>query len=421
MFKKKVLLIFFIAIAGLWKAEAQSTPKYIFLFIGDGMGLNQVFLTEKYLDYFKTDSLIFLDPSWKFGMAKTDCIDSFKITDSGAAGTAIACGEKTTYGAIGVNNKNQTLESIAEYLKKKNFRIGILTSVPVNHATPACFYGHEPTRRNYDNLSSELIESHFDLFAGGGFLQSNSDTSKILFRNFNQILAALKENNYNLILNTSSLDNNAIISSLPAIIVDTMIRNKQMKVKGVYSDEINSLPYAIDSPEYKDKLADYTEISINSLKNDTGFFIMVEGGKIDWACHDNDAATAINEILAFNDAIKKAYKFYLTHSDSTLIIVTADHETGGLTLGRGYDEYSKSSGFSYAFYPARLALQKKSILFSDSATVATYNLNAQVGWTTNEHSAANVGVWAIGPGSENFTGIYENSEIKKKILDAMKK
>ncbi len=415
-FMKKIFFVFlFISSVFCQEVFCNNPPKYIFIFIGDGMGLNQVFLTEKYIEYLKKEKLIFLDPSWKFGLAKTDCLDSFKITDSGAAGTAIACGNKTNFGMIGMS-KLKSFQSIAEYLKKKNFKIGILTSVPLNHATPACFYGHEPTRRNYDNLTDELIASHFDFFAGGGFLIGNADTSKNIFKSSDQVLAKLKENKYNLVLNSAVLNENKKISILPAIIIDTVIWNKQKKIKKAYIDEKNSLPYAIDFPEYENKLAVYTETVINSLKNDTGFFIMVEGGKIDWACHDNDAATAIGEVIAFNDAVKKAYQFYLKNPDNTLIIVTADHETGGLTLGTGYDEHSRSSTNSYAFYPNKLALQKKSLLFSDSATVAKYNYDAQVGWTTNEHSGLPVGIWTIGEGSENFIGIYENSEIMNKIL-----
>ncbi|HNW98258.1 MAG TPA: alkaline phosphatase [Bacteroidales bacterium] len=415
LMKKIFFVSLFISALFFKTAFSGIPPKYIFVFIGDGMGLNQVFLTEKYLEYFKDEKLIFLDNSWKFGLTKTDCLDTFRITDSGAAGTAIACGEKTNYGMIGMS-KYKSFESIAEYLKKQKFKIGILTSVPLNHATPAAFFGHEPTRKNYDNLTNELIKSHFDFFAGGGFMLGNADTSKRIYKNFEQVLLKLKENKYNLLLNTSLLDKNKN-TVLPVIIIDTLIRNKQINLKNVYSDEKNALPNVIDFPGYEDKLSVYTETAINSLKNDTGFFIMVEGGKIDWACHDNDAATAVGEVIAFNDAVKKAYGFYLKNPENTLIIVTADHETGGLTLGRGFDDSNSSSINSYRCYPNKLTLQKKSLIFSDSVTVAKYNYDAQIGWTTNEHSGLPVGIWTIGQGCENFTGIFENSDIKSKILN----
>jgi alkaline phosphatase len=411
-----LLTIWFLNIQSYAQKADSLKLKYVFLFIGDGMGLNQVFLTEKYLNYTKEDTLIFLNPLWKFGLAKTDCADSFKITDSGAAGTAIACGGKTHYGSIGVDTAYKQLTSMAEILHNKNFKIGIITSVPLNHATPACFYGHEPTRRNYDNLTNELIASQFDFFAGGGVLLGNADTSKKIYTNFDQVLLKMKENKYNLVLNTSGLNISSSVLPLPIIIMDTAIRNMQQKTKGLFTDEKNSLPFVIDHPELESKLADYTEAAIRCFQNDTtGFFIMVEGGEIDWACHDNDAATAVKEVIAFNDAIKKAYNFYLEHPQNTLIIVTADHETGGLTIGRGYDEYSKSSGNSYAFYPNKLVLQKNSLLLSDSSTVAKINYDAQVGWTSGEHTGLPVGVWSIGNGSRALTGIFENSDFKKKI------
>lgn len=417
-----VISVSFILI-GLGESIAQDANvqkcKYVFLFIGDGMGLNQVFLTEEYLDSFGKDSLIFLNPEWKWGLLQTGCQDSFRITDSGAAGTAIACGSKTNYGKIGMTN-NTSLQSVAEYLKEKNFKIGIITSVPLNHATPACFYGHESTRKNYDNLTEDLIESDFDFFAGGGFLLGNSDTSKSLFNNFEEVLMKLEEKKFRLALNPGDLELLHEVNNSPVIVIDTIIRNKQQEVKGTYSDEINAFPYVIDFPEHAGLLAEYTNIAIKTLFNDTGFFLMVEGGKIDWACHENDAATMVHEIIAFNSAIKKAYEFYLQYPDQTLIIVTADHETGGLSLGTGFNDYEAAPENSYAFYPSRLARQNKSLLFSDSSMIAKINYDAQVGWTTSEHTGAAVGLWSIGTASNCFSGIYENSEIKNKIIGLIK-
>jgi len=396
-------------------AFSLDTPQFIFLFIGDGMGLNQVFLTGKYLESLKKDKLVFLDPSWKFGLLKTDCIEPAKITDSGAGGTAIACGCKTEYGLIGLPDTG-ACESIAFILKKKKYRIGIITTVPINHATPACFYGHVKSRKNYDYLINDMIVSKFDFFAGGGILTGQADTAKSLYKNFDQALAVLKQAGFNLILNIPRAHKQLPIPLLPVIVIDTLIRNRQVEIKAAYSDEHNSLPYVIDRPEYNSRLALYTKSALTSLENDTGFFIMVEGGKIDWACHDNDAATAVAEILAFNDAIKPAYDFYKSHPENTLILVTADHETGGLSLGRGYADTSKSDVNNYGFFPGKLALQKKSLLYSDTATIGTFNRDAQAGWTTNEHTAMPVGIWSLGKRSEEFTGIFENAAIRDRIL-----
>ena len=151
--------------------------------------------------------------------------------------------------------------------------------------------------------------------------------------------------------------------------------------------------------------------------NDKGFFIMVEGGKIDWACHDNDALTAIYELNAFNEAIKKAYKFYLKYPENTLILVTADHETGGMAQGVGYDEKGPAKYNSYALYVNKLLQQQNSYISTNSDTLRKIQDEAQIGWTTDEHSSAPVGVWAIGKGSENFSGIMKNADLKKKILN----
>jgi alkaline phosphatase len=401
---------------------AQSTDKikYVFLFIGDGMGTNQVFLTEKYNESTKAEPLIFMNSNWTFGLSRTECADSNKITDSGAGGTAIACGQRTSYGKIG-EYKGVALESIAEYLhSKKNFKIGIITSVPINHATPACFYGHEPTRRNYDNLTNDLIESGFEFYAGGGFLLGNADTAMKIYKNFNAVMQKLKENKFQLVLNQTQLKEAATSGIFPIMVIDTAIRNNQMKFKKNYSDEINSLPFVLDIPECKMQLAKYTECAQNILMNDAGFFIMVEGGKIDWACHDNDALTAIYEVNAFNEAIKKAYEFYQKHPDNTLIIITADHETGGMAQGTGYDESGAVKTNSYALYVNKLLQQKNSYIYSDSTTIKNFQNAAQIGWTTNEHTSAPVGVWAIGKGCENFSGIMKNSELKEKILKLVK-
>ena len=410
-------VVFITATLFFFNINAQTAPKvkYVFLFIGDGMGLNQVFLTEKYNENFKRSPLVFLGAAWKFGIVKTECADSNKITDSGAGGTAIACGQKTKYGSIGEYNA-KPLQSIAEYLHSINFKTGLITSVPINHATPACLYGHEPTRRNYDNLINDLMESKFDLFAGGGFLTGNADTSKNIYKNFNNVLNKLKTNKFQLVLNEDELKKLNNKCNFPLIVIDTAIRNKQSLIKNAYIDEKNALPFALDFPEYKGKLAQFTEIAENVLYNEYGFFIMVEGGKIDWACHDNDALTAIYEIDAFNDAIKKAYDFYRKYPDNTLIIVTADHETGGMSQGAGYDENSGSYVNSYALYVSKFSAQKKSYLFLDGITLNDYNNSAQIGWTTNEHTSMPVGIWSIGPGSGSFTGIMQNSDLKEKIL-----
>jgi len=420
-FLSKILLLIAITLVS-WGSQAQNSAKvkYVFLFIGDGMGISQVFVTEKYNALTNAEPLIFMNDRWTFGLSMTECADSNKITDSGAGGTAIACGERTSFGNIG-EYKGKALESIAEYLHTKmNFKIGIITSVPLNHATPSCFFGHEPTRRNYDNLTNDMIQSGFELFAGGGFQLGNADSTKNIFKNSDAIYKKLSENNFQLVFNEKQLSALSSPSNCRVLIIDTAIQNNQKKLKINYSDEKNSLPCILDEPGCKMKLAEYTESAQNLLMNDNGFFIMVEGGKIDWACHDNDALTAIYEINAFNEAIKKAYAFYLKHPQNTLIIITADHETGGMAQGARVDGKTQVKKDSYGLFIKKLQLQTKSYIYTSKDSLQKIQKEAQIGWATYEHSSAPVGVWAIGNGSEKFSGIMKNSDIKEKILNLVR-
>ncbi|MEI6852420.1 MAG: alkaline phosphatase [Bacteroidota bacterium] len=418
---KKLSLYLFILLGILFYVQpscAQNSGKikYVFLFIGDGMGTNQVFLTEKFNDATHTDPLIFLNSNWSFGLSRTECADSNRITDSGAGGTAIACGQRTSFSAIG-EYKGNALESIAEYLhNKKNFRVGLITTVPINDATPACFYGHEPSRYNYDNLTNDMIASHFEYFAGGGFHYGNKDTTKTIYRNLNSVINKLKENNFQLVLNKQQEMGLGYTAKFPVFELDTAIRNRMLKIKNITGEDQDALPYVLDFPEYTMQLAKYTETAQSLLMNNTGFFLMVEGGKIDWACHGNDALTAIYELNAFNQAIKKAYEFYLQHPDNTLILITADHETGGMSQGEGYNKNNQNKSNGYALFIKKLLKQKNSSLFMNADSIKQIQQEALIGWTTSEHTSAPVGVWAIGQGSQSFSGIMKNSELKEKIL-----
>ena len=253
------------------QAQNAGKIKYVFMFIGDGMGTNQVFLTEKYNDITNTEPLIFMNNNWTFGLSRTECADSNKITDSGAGGTAIACGQRTAYGSIG-EYQGKPLESIAEYLhNKKNFKIGLITTVPINHATPACFYGHEPTRSNYDFLINDMIASKFEFYAGGGFQLGNRDTAKNIYKDFNAVISKLKENKFQFVFNRRQEVELGYAPKFPVIVIDTAARNRQLKIKNIYSDEQNALPFVLDFPQYTKQLAKYTELGQDLLMNDTRF------------------------------------------------------------------------------------------------------------------------------------------------------
>jgi len=340
--KKKIsvwILIVWLAaicLSGFSKEDKQSLycpPKYVFLFIGDGMSYPQIALTNEYLNscsqewkkmYIRVSDNNMLS-FMKFtvsGTAQTYNKDSW-IPESASAGTAIASGKKTVSECLNVSpDGSKQYQTIAELLKKKKkYKVGIVTSVNLNHATPAAFYAHQHSRTNYYAIGQELIDSGFDYFAGGAFLQPDGSNNKD--KNLYDLAA---EAGYQVVKTQDE------VQSL----------RKDTKKKIVIAEHLadsDTMPYEIDRTEAQWALADYVDKGIELLENDTGFFMMVEGGKIDWACHANDAATVIQEVSALDKAVAKAVDFYLEHPSETLILVTGDHETGGISLGAGGTGY----------------------------------------------------------------------------------
>lgn len=315
-----------------------SKPKYIFYFIGDGMGMAQINSAQIYLNSKnnrngKFDNLSFT----KFpaqGMKSTYAADSF-IPDSASAGTAMATGVKTSDGVIGMDvTKKTNLKSIAKMAKESGKKVGIVTSVSIDHATPAVFYANTPSRSNYYDIGLQLTKSNFDYFGGGGFVQPKGAKD-----NQEDLYEVAKENGYKVVNNMNDFKS---------------LKNDAGKVLAVNEtlDKSKALPYEINRNSNDLSLADYTQKGIDLLDNDNGFFMMVEGGKIDWACHANDAVSAIDDTLAFSNAVGKAYEFYLKHPKETLILVTGDHETGGMTIGY--------SGTKYDTFFNEISLQKGS-------------------------------------------------------------
>ncbi len=310
-----MLLVF---MGGCQVKNSEIRAKYVFLFIGDGMGTNQVYSTELYkaaLDGKQgPEDLSFTD--FPVETLVTTYSANDLITDSSAAGTAIASGKKTNNGYMNVDT-TQTVkfETIAEKAKKAGFKVGILTSVSMDHATPACFYAHQNSRNMYYNISMELPKSGFDYFGGGGFINPNglNNSQPNSFDN-------AVDKGYKLVNTREGFDH------LKQGDTKILAVNPQIYPKGEFY-------WDIDHKEGAVSLAEFTRKGIEVLDNPKGFFMMVEGGKIDWACHRNDIATSIHETLAFDDAVKEAIAFYKQHLHETLILVTADHETGGLAMG----------------------------------------------------------------------------------------
>lgn len=322
--------IFSLFLAILASTILADNPKYVFLFIGDGMAAPQRNLTESFLRKTKNKDLLINHFPYK-GSTRTSAANAI-ITDSAAAGTAIACGEKTNNGRIGLLPDGKTkLESVAYVAQKAGKKVGIVSSVTINHATPASFYAHRPSRGQYYEIALDLINSNFDYFGGGG-AEKPEDKKSPEFKG--NIYELAKQAGYT-------------VTSTPEEFAKLNKDSGKVFARG----SNGALPYTIDKQGGL-TLADFVEKGIELLDNPNGFFMMCEGGAIDWMCHGNDATTTIFEVIAFNDAVKVAYDFAQKHPQETLIVVTGDHETGALTLG--------FANTAYEAHLDKLLLQTKS-------------------------------------------------------------
>ena len=446
----------------VFTASAKKGPKYVFYFIGDGMGVNQVMLTEYYLADLEGkmgfNPLCFTGFPYS-GLVITHSANTY-VTDSSAAGTALAGGKKTNNNVLGMlPDKETPVQSIAEMAHEKGYRVAIGTTVCVDHATPGVFYAHQPSRDNYHEIGIELSQSGFEFFAGADFhtpfTKDNSD-----------------EGNYV----QAEKAGYTIVRGYDGYVEKAKSSDKILMLeKNPKSDHY--LSFAIDRNENEMTLSQITTAAIDFMMKDPkkGFFMMMEGGRIDNAGHGNDAATVIQETIDFDEAIKIAYNFYLKHKKETLIVVTADHETGAMGLSNGayrlnskvlqYQDMSEGEFSSYLEKKGReigdiltweeVEQELKAhygfwdkIRLRDSQTdrlrttyVETFGMGpgelkeeeyykvdkmsdeatriisevAQISWGTGSHSGGYVPVFAIGVGAEQFTGQMDNTEIPMKI------
>ncbi len=318
---------------------AMNKAKNIFLFIGDGMGMAQLSAAEHYATAIENNGKVVKVKKFNSsqfpaqGFTRTLSANSY-ITDSSAAATALASGEKTLSGVVGMDkDKKRKLETIAEIAKKKDMRVGIVSTVSIDHATPACFYAHEPSRNNYYEISVALAKSNFDYFGGGGAKKPTGSDKKQ-----KNVYDIAKENGYKIV--KTPADFKALKPGGKVWAVDASL------------DRSKAMTYQIDRKKDDLTIVDYTAKGIELLNNPKGFFFMIEAGKIDWACHANDAASAIQNTMILDKAVAKALDFYKQHPNDTLIVVTGDHETGGMTLG--------FAGTKYQAFFDRLKHQKTS-------------------------------------------------------------
>ena len=429
------------------ETEISPTPlpqpqlKYIFLFIGDGMGYAQVQAASEALAAGGRDPLHFLDFPVQ-GSVKTSNVIG-EVTDSAAAATAISTGQKTINGYLGVDVDKNRITEISETLRDAGRKIGLLTTVSLDHATPAGFYAHVDSRRSYSMITDDLFASGFDFFAGGGF-HSTPDAP-----------ALADENGYTLI---------HTFEEAPAATDGRLILSSSL----IFGD-YGVLP-AIDGGTRAKWLSKATDLAITRLTNPSGFFMMIEGGRIDYFCHYNDAASFVAELLDFDEAVQSAIAFYNLHPQETLILVTADHETGDVSFTNGdrgallrqtissdicdntlvaqcvaaqtpYDEAlplfttafgltnltdDETATLKSAYYKTIADNQPGNTSDEESgvyAAITTACINivaarAGVVFGSGGHTAKDVPIYALGIGSEFFGGTYENTNLHDAILQA---
>ena len=349
------------AVSPLASVQTQETkiPKYVFLFIGDGMSYPQFQAASDYLGALAdTGSDDILDGNVPLtfmnfpvaGSAVTYDSSSF-CPDSASTATSLSTGYKTYSGTINMDETaTVSYETISEKLHAQlGWKVGVISSVNLNHATPAAFYAHQAKRSNYYEIGQELVASNFEYFAGGGLLKpTGPDKDKTSLYD----LAA--DAGYKVVMTQAEAE--AVTSADgKVLIIDEHLADS------------DAFAYENDRADGNWALSDYVKKGIEVLDNDTGFFLMVEGGKIDWACHANDAGSTIADTIALSDAVDEAVAFAQQHPDETLILVTGDHETGGLTIGY--------AGTDYDTFLTNLEHQKISYAKFDSDYVAKYKEN----------------------------------------------
>lgn len=440
-------------------------PKYIFYYIGDGMGMGQVMGAEAYNRTVLGNNDNLLMMQFPVASVATTYSASSPVTDSAAAGTALAAGTKTRNGMLGVTPDTTAVTSIAKTLFDDGYGVGLVTSVYPDDATPGAFYTHVPSRSMYYEIGKDAASCGYD-FIGGSNLRGIRDKKTKQPTDLMQIFA---ENNVRVIRGAEGMDT---------------ITSRRVLMLSPDSVRISNIGFTIDSIPGALTLPVMTEACLKHLQRNgrDRFFMMVEGGNIDHAGHANDGGTVIKEVLNFQEALKVAYDFYLTHPDETLIVVTADHETGGMGLANNsvgynlrlnYYDYQKISKDEFSDYCRSLLNTRRIYTWDDMKEYLTEKLGfwthvpvteeqtemlkelyercivrregvdtktlynnfsefavkvfnvldsvTGLGWTTGGHTGGLVPVYAIGVGAEKFASFNDNTDIPKIIMQIVGK
>jgi len=357
---RNILLLFLVAVSlvscyPVKKSAFRENAKIknVIFLIGDGMGIAHTYAAMSI-----SDQPMNIERCDITGLQKTFSANNY-ITDSGAAGTSLAGGKKTNNGAIGVDDQGNKVKTLLEISEENGLATGLVSSSAVTHATPASFIAHQSSRSSYEEIAADFLKTDIDVFIGGGYDHFARRADGV------DLTQALAAKGYE------------VITSM-----EMLRKSEAMKIAGLIYPQ--QPPYRLKGRG--DMLPEATGKAIEILnRNPKGFFLMVEGSQIDWAAHAHAADTLIDETLDFDRAAGIALDFAVKEGN-TLVVITADHETGGVTITGG-DRKSKTVKLSFS---------------------------------TPGHTAVMVPVYAFGPGSGKFTGIYDNTELFQKILDSWK-
>ena len=368
--------------------------KYIFLFIGDGMGLTQVAAADSYLAYTDGDKLggqyLTMTSLPYFGLLTSYSANS-RVTDSAAAGTAIACGVKTNNGHIGVDAEGNAVKSIAYELHEQDSNVGIITTVPHNHATPTAFYANNSNRDACYEMCLQIPTSGFEFYAGSGFIDYRGRHNDL-----RPIDEVIEEGGYKVVYGLNEYDAEVTAG-------DKVVFCQESNKEESAGNYVSEGKLAEDVT-----LGQMLELGLKHVGTKEPFFFMCEGGKIDWTAHGNRTMPMIMDILEFDNAISIAYEFYKKHPNETLIVITADHETGGMSLGSG-----REVDWGLLVEQWERDNHKNNLSNEENRDL---NRRASIGWTTGSHTGAPLPVFAVGAGAEKFTGLMDNTQIKDMIL-----
>ncbi|MBC7217363.1 MAG: alkaline phosphatase [Candidatus Caldatribacterium sp.] len=403
--RRVLLLLLFLTVFVL---PAHALPRYIFLFIGDGLGQEEI-------DLYKASVPQASFSAFPVHVLLGNLTADGRIPDSAASATSIACGVKTKEGTLAQDASGRPAKSIAQEAKENGLRVGIITNVALNDATPAAFYAHASSRRNYDEIAQQLIESGFDLFVGSGIATSTREKRE-------EILHHAQAKGYSITRDFQEFT--SFKGPLPLL-------------------ALLPFTFAIDRKETSPTLSQCVRKAIELLQGPRGFLLVIEGGRIDWCNHMNDIASSLKELEEFDAAIWEALSFGKKHPEETLVLVTADHETGGLRLKRKPSPVALRQKGSYERFFTELAavpFEKETLrqfissFWEEESEIEEILANflaskdektlwislarlfaekAGISWSTTGHAALLVPLYAWGEGALLFAGATENTDIAR--------